>query len=172
MVLFHDDVIKWKHFPRYWPFVRGIHRSPVNSLHKGQWRRAFMFSLICVRLSKQSWGWWFETRSLWRHCDVSSADTGFVWDPCLVNTMPADALAPFGARPSAVAVLTKYFSGEFILFSWLLLILFIKFRRSNVASQLGDEFLYFKGFKGISKNWKKKCLVLYFKMEKSQSTLY
>ena len=34
----HDDVIKWKHFPRYWPFVRGIHRSPVNSPHKGQWR--------------------------------------------------------------------------------------------------------------------------------------
>ena len=30
----HDDVIKWKHFPRYWPFVRGIHRSPVNSPHK------------------------------------------------------------------------------------------------------------------------------------------
>ena len=27
----HDDVIKWKHFPRYWPFVRGIHWSPVNS---------------------------------------------------------------------------------------------------------------------------------------------
>ena len=23
----HDDVIKWKHFPRYWSFVRGIHRS-------------------------------------------------------------------------------------------------------------------------------------------------
>ena len=33
----HDDVIKWKHFPRTgWPLVRGIHRSPVNSLHKGQ----------------------------------------------------------------------------------------------------------------------------------------
>ena len=30
----HDDVIKWKHFPRYWPFVRGIHRSPVNSRTK------------------------------------------------------------------------------------------------------------------------------------------
>ena len=39
----HDDVIKWKHFPRYWPFVWGIHRSPVNSRHKGQWRGAFMF---------------------------------------------------------------------------------------------------------------------------------
>ena len=43
-----DDVSKWKHFPRYWPFVWGIHRSPVNSPHKGQWRRAFMFSLICA----------------------------------------------------------------------------------------------------------------------------
>ena len=37
---------KWKHFPRYWPFVRGIHRSPLNSPHKGQWRGALMFYLI------------------------------------------------------------------------------------------------------------------------------
>ena len=49
----HDDVIKWKHFPRYWPFVRGIHRSPVNSPHKGQWCGALMFSLICTRIN----GW-------------------------------------------------------------------------------------------------------------------
>ena len=44
----HDDVIKWKHFPRYWPFVRGIHWSLVNSHHKGQWRGALMFSLKCT----------------------------------------------------------------------------------------------------------------------------
>ena len=43
----HDDFIKWKHFPRY--FVRRIHRSPVNSPHKGQWRGAMIFSLI--------WAW-------------------------------------------------------------------------------------------------------------------
>ena len=49
----HDDVIKWKHFPLNWPFVRGIHRSPVNSLHKGLWRGALMFSLICARID----GW-------------------------------------------------------------------------------------------------------------------
>ena len=49
----HDDVIKWKHFPRYWPFVRGIHRSPVNSPQKGQWRGALMFTLICARIN----GW-------------------------------------------------------------------------------------------------------------------
>ena len=51
--MIHDDVIKWKHFPRYWPFVRGIHRSPVNSPHKGQWRGALMFSLIRVWIN----GW-------------------------------------------------------------------------------------------------------------------
>ena len=44
----HDDVIKWKQFLRYLPFERGIHRSPVNSPHKGQWRGALMFSLICA----------------------------------------------------------------------------------------------------------------------------
>ena len=49
----HDDVIKWRHFPRYWPFVRRIHRSPMNSPHKGQWRGALMFSLICVWIN----GW-------------------------------------------------------------------------------------------------------------------
>ena len=43
----HDDVMKWKHFPRHWPFVQGIHRSPVNSTHTCQWRGALLFSLIC-----------------------------------------------------------------------------------------------------------------------------
>ena len=53
VVLPHDDVIKWKHFPRNWPFVRGIYLSPVNSPHKGQWRGALVFPLICVWIN----GW-------------------------------------------------------------------------------------------------------------------
>ena len=67
----HDDVIKWKHFPRYWPFVRGIHRSPVNSPHKGQWRGALMFTLIWARVNG-----WVNTREVGdlrrhqAHCDV------------------------------------------------------------------------------------------------------
>ena len=40
----HDDVIKRKYFPRHWPFVRGIHRSP----NKAQWRGILMFSMICA----------------------------------------------------------------------------------------------------------------------------
>ena len=47
----HDDVIKWKHFPRNWPFVREIHRSRWI-LHT-KWRGALMFSLICVWIN----GW-------------------------------------------------------------------------------------------------------------------
>ena len=47
----------WRHqmetFSALLPFVRGIHRSPVNSPHKGQWRRALMFTLICVWIN----GW-------------------------------------------------------------------------------------------------------------------
>ena len=51
----HSDMMtsSWKHFPRYWPFVRGIHRSPMNSPHKGQWRGALIYSLICVWIN----GW-------------------------------------------------------------------------------------------------------------------
>ena len=32
--------------------VRGIHRSPMNSPHKGQWRGASMFSLICAWINR------------------------------------------------------------------------------------------------------------------------
>ena len=34
-----------KKIPRYWPYVWGIHRSPVNSPHKGQWHGTLMSSL-------------------------------------------------------------------------------------------------------------------------------
>ena len=49
--ILHDDVIKWKHLPRYWPF--------------------FFDMSLNIRLSKQWWGWWFETAwdPLWRHCN-------------------------------------------------------------------------------------------------------
>ena len=60
------DVIKWKLFPRYWPFMWGIHRSRGNSSHKGQWRGALMFSLICAWASG-----WANNRNagdLGRHC--------------------------------------------------------------------------------------------------------
>ena len=67
----YDDVIKWKHFPRYWSFVRGIHRSPAQRPVPRSFDVFFDLRLN-KRLSKQSWGWWFETlsRPLWRQCNV------------------------------------------------------------------------------------------------------
>ena len=72
-LLWHDDVIKWKHFPRYWPFVR-------ESRHKGQWRGALMFSLICTWIN--SWVNNPEAGDLRRHrahCDVSVMETRLLW---------------------------------------------------------------------------------------------
>ena len=75
----HDDVIKWKHFPRDWSFVRGIHRSrwiPHTKASDAElW--CFLWSAPEKRLSKQSWGWWFETPShpLWRHCNGTILST-------------------------------------------------------------------------------------------------
>ena len=58
-------------YPRYWPFVRRIHWSPVDSPHKVQWRGALMFSLNCTWINGKSWGWWYEmpSRRLWRQCN-------------------------------------------------------------------------------------------------------
>ena len=96
----HADVIKWKHFPRYWPFVRGIHRSPVNSPHKGQWRGVLIFYFdlsLNKRFSKQKWGWLFKTpsRPLWRHCDaIKSPDN----QPPKLKRRPQDRwIALYGA---------------------------------------------------------------------------
>ena len=65
----HDDVIKWKHFPLNWPFVRGIHRSQVNSPHKGQWCGDLMFSLVYAGIN----GWVNNGQTpstpSWHHCN-------------------------------------------------------------------------------------------------------
>ena len=60
----HDDVIKWNHFPRYRPFVRGIHRSLVDS----PWQRPLTrsFSLICAWIS--GWAINRDAGDLRRHC--------------------------------------------------------------------------------------------------------
>ena len=70
----HDDVIKWKHFSVLLAICAG--NSPETGEFPAQRpvTRSFdiFFDLrLNKRLSKQSWGWWFETpsHSLWRHCN-------------------------------------------------------------------------------------------------------
>ena len=45
---FHDDVIKMEQFSALLTICAGNSPAPVNSPHKGQWRGALMFPLICV----------------------------------------------------------------------------------------------------------------------------
>ena len=86
LFLAHDDVIKWKHFPRYWHFCAG--NSPVSGEFPAQMpvTRSFdvFFDLRLIKwLSKHARGWWFETlsRPLWRHCNAQRLPekTQFLW---------------------------------------------------------------------------------------------
>ena len=70
--------------------------SPVNSPHKGQRRGALIFFLICA-LSKQWWGWWFETPScpLWRLCNGNSSSTSYkVLYPAVLNPVKTILFVP------------------------------------------------------------------------------
>ena len=101
--LCHNDVIKCRHFPRYWPFARGIHRAqrPVA--------RSFdvLFDLrLAKRLSKQSWGWWFETlwRPLWRDSMTMSHPSHQVYCGFRTSQIPTH----WGRNKMAAILLTTF----------------------------------------------------------------
>ena len=95
----HDDIIKWKHFPRYWPFVRGIHRSPMNSPHKGQWRGALMwingwvnnrdagdlrrhrahYDVIVMECFRSAWAGSIDWHDFWSRCFTNSSSPSLTW---------------------------------------------------------------------------------------------
>ena len=70
----YDDVIKWKHFPRYWPFVG---RNPPVTGGFPPHRPVTRSFYVCFelrfnkRFGKRSRRRWFDTpsHSLWRHCN-------------------------------------------------------------------------------------------------------
>ena len=87
----NDETLSWwRHqietFSALLAICAGNSPVPVNSLHKGQWRGALMFSLICVWIN----GWANNreagdlrrpSRPLWRHRNVSQ-NLSFEW-PCV-----------------------------------------------------------------------------------------
>ena len=87
----HDDVIKWKHVPRNWPFGRGIPRTkPLTRSFD-----VFVDLRLNKRLGKQSWGWWFEMpwRALWRHCNGLNVIRA-TSDMCLVHSKLQKLIKP------------------------------------------------------------------------------
>ena len=87
-VSLHDDVIKWKHFPRYWPFVRGSHLSLVDSPHKGQWCGALMFSLICAWIN--GWAKNRDTCDLRCHGAHYEITVMYLWDNGMIGSVPVN----------------------------------------------------------------------------------
>ena len=80
------------------PLCGGIHRSPVNSPHKGPVTGSFDVFLdlrLNKRLSKQPWGWLFDipSLSLWCHCNghlnIATLNTHSTTTCKLVDLIPA-----------------------------------------------------------------------------------
>ena len=109
----HGDVIKWKHFPRYWPFVWVIHRWPVNSPTKGQYCRLWDFFDV-----KQIVEWpviWDYMTFIWRHRNGNSWlyviwQWKFinVWTIWIHNTLMKCLLWSEGQFPSGKSSSTTY----------------------------------------------------------------
>ena len=85
----HNDVIKWKHFPRYWPFVREF-TGPGEFPTQSQWRGALMFTLIWARINC-----WVNTREAGdlrrypAHCDVRVMSRVLLNQIHLKHTLPS-----------------------------------------------------------------------------------
>ena len=72
----HDDVIKWKHFPRYWPFMRGTTGHRWIPLTKASDAELWFFSVICTWTNDSANN--RDTDDLKRHCahyDVTVMET-------------------------------------------------------------------------------------------------
>ena len=87
----HEDVIKWKHFPRYWPFVRGIHRSGEFPAQKPVARSFDVFFdrrlnkrlskhnniIICLFRTRGTIMKWYKYK--WRICQNITIHMHHIW---------------------------------------------------------------------------------------------
>ena len=81
------DVIKQKHFLRYWPFVRGIHGSPVYSIWC-QFNELFMGLPLCKQLL-------FENIQIYLHFLFFCNETVWVIETLLWLALTAMVLTLF-----------------------------------------------------------------------------
>ena len=65
--LAHDDIMTWKCLLHYWPFVRGIHQSLVDSLHKRPVIQTSKSLLLLMRTSCST-----NSRVASDSCDVTA----------------------------------------------------------------------------------------------------
>ena len=137
----HGDVIKWKHFPRYWPYVRGIHRWPVDSPQQGQWCGAMMLSLICAWTN--GWANNRDDGDLRRHrtpfyITVIRPNNSLLWIQIITcgcdNPPPISPISVLDLLPAT------YWSSEFVLEMVVVLSVSISYS-SPVRSRVSVSFL-------------------------------
>ena len=107
----HDDVIKWKHFPHYWPLCGEFtgHQWIARTKASDTELWCFLDQRLNKRFSTQSWGWWFDmpSRPLWCHCNGNGPQgyaIGLYWQ---VNIGSGNGLVPSGTKPLPYPMLTK-----------------------------------------------------------------
>ena len=89
---------EWKHFPRYWPFVRVIHRSPVNSPHKASDAELWCFLWSAPWIN--GWGNDHEARDSRRHpCH---------YDVTVMNALPIKIGIRWKYRFTLTSIPTKW----------------------------------------------------------------
>ena len=115
----HGDVITLKHFPCYWPFVRGIHRSPVDSPHKGQWSGALMFSLICS--STNGWAHNRDAGDLRRH--RAHYDVTVKWWLLVIYMRSAGNARFLHRYGTGTWMVIKFFMASYFVTAWVINIL-------------------------------------------------
>ena len=56
--IYHDDVIKWKHFPHYWPLVLEIHRKQFIMMMSSNRNIFHVTGPLCLKFIGSNLSWW------------------------------------------------------------------------------------------------------------------
>ena len=76
----HGDVMTWIHSPHYCPFVRGIHRSSVDSSYKGTVTLRFFFSYLPEQAVEQAVEFtvnWDTMMLMWCHLNGMAVQVAY-----------------------------------------------------------------------------------------------
>ena len=101
-LLSHNYLSWWRHQMEIFSALLALcaGNSPVSGEVPSQRLMSFdVFFDLCSnkRLSKQSWGWWFETLShpLWRHCNVTCSSPSYYHNHATQNGCQVDSLGSY-----------------------------------------------------------------------------
>ena len=92
----YNNIMTWKRLKHYWPFVMGIHRSPVDSRHNGRvmysFEAFFVISLNKLLNKQSSYRWhdmtWCSRGIIFNQFRTQWPFDGFALNMGYASTMP------------------------------------------------------------------------------------